>query len=710
MAKKTQAEINQDILQTALKRFNVIENKERKQRKLAVEDMKFTEVEDGQWTEDAVERRANRPRYTIDRISPAKDQLVGDQRQNRTQIKIRPVSGGADEKTAKIFSGLIRNIESQSNAENAYDAAYDEELGGGFGGWRVLTDFNDDDSFEQDIKIHPIRSAATSLWFDPSAEAYDKRDAKYAFLTKDMQVDEFKAAYPNALVSDFDQEQFQSTVCQSWYRDDVIRIAEYWVKTPIMKTIALLSDNRVIHVEDEKKVIDELAAQDVKIVKQRKVKSFKVEMYKINGLEILEGPKAWAGKFIPLIPVFGKISNIEGQTFIRGMVRKAKDPQRIYNYATSAAIEAAALTPKDPYWLTPEQALGHENQLKTFNKKNQPFMLFNADSKNPGPPQRTGAPSVQQALLSQVTQAAVDIESTTGVYAASLGNAPQLLSEKSVQSQAAKGDRGAFVYQDNLAKSIQYTGDILVDLIPKIYDTPRMIRVLGIDGKSELVGINQQELSELNQPVVDKQTGETVIVNDLSKGKYDVVAETGPAFNTMREESAQQLIELANGNELFGRVAIDLIAKNLNVIEGDELTKRVRKIMIQDGTIEPNDEEIQELGLDQPQEPDPNQVALLENVQMQTTKIQADIEHKDAQTQEVLVKTQSQTITAYKDLIDALTKRLESGIPISPQERRTLVNQTDLVNDAQDVLADDMPNSEEAEDIARIIQGQPPVQ
>ena len=702
----TDAEKNQKILQTALERFQIIETKERKQRKLAVEDMKFVDTEDGQWTEDAIERRANRPRYTIDKISPAKDQLIGDQRQNRTQIKVRPVSGGADEKTAKIFNGLIRNIESQSNAENSYDSAYDEELTGGYGGWRVLTEFNDDDSFEQDIRLRPIMSAATSLWFDSSAEAYDKRDAKYGFLTKDISTEDFKSQYPNAIESDFTQGQFQSSLCESWYRDNVVRIAEYWVKTPITKTIALMSNGAVIHKEDEEKVLDELAAQNITIVKERKVKSHKVEMYKINGLEVLEGPNAWAGKYIPLVPVYGKISNIEGKTYVRGIVRKAKDPQRIYNYATSAAIEAAALTPKDPYWITPAQAIGHENALKTFNKKNQPFMMFNADPKNPGPPSRTGAPSVQTALLSQIQQAGMDVESTTGIHAPALGNAPQLLSEKSVLSQAEKGDRGAFVYQDNLAKSIQFTGDILIDLIPKIYDTPRMVRILDVSGKSEVVGINQEDLSEFNQPIVDEETGETVIVNDLSKGKYDIITETGPAFNTLRSEAAQQLIELSAASPVFADLTPDLIAKNLDLVDSEEFVKRLRKFAIQQGIAEPTEEEIEELGLNQPQAPDPTQTALTDNVNMQTAKIQADIENQDAKTQQILIDTQSQTIEAYEKLIKSFKEQQEAGIPFTPQDHRTRVNQIDIMQDAQGVIRDDEPNSEEAADLARMAQEQ----
>lgn len=669
----------------AVERFEQIQSVERDQRSLAVEDIKFVHTEDGQWDENAIEKRKNRPRYTINRVAGAVDQVTGDQRQNRTDIKVRPVSGGADEDRADILNGLIRNIEAQSKASNAYDCAFDEMVAGGYGGWRVVTEFNDDDSFEQDIKIKPITSATTSIWFGPSKE-YDKRDAPFCFVTTLMPKDDFEAKFPDAQPVNWDQEQFNNSACATWFNreSDTVRVAEYWVKKPIKRTIALLSDGRVIDKDAEKAVLDEIAGLGVTIENERVVDSFRVEMFLMNGNEILKGPMKWAGKWIPVVPVFGKVTEIEGKSFVRGMVRPAKDPQRIYNYATSAAIEATALTPKDPVWMTTKQAAGHETRLKTFNERNDPFMFYNPDPQAPGAPQRTGAPAVQQGLIQQVSQAGIDIHSTTGIEPASLGNSPELKSGKAIIAQQSMGDRGSFIYSDNLGKSIEYTGEILVDLIPKIYDTARVVRVMDIDGTSETVQINQEALDDFNQPMIDNQTGEQVIVNDLTHGKYDVVIETGPAFNTQRQESAQQLIDLANGNPIFGSVAIDLIAKNLNVLENDELTKRVRRLMIQQGTVDPTEEEAEELGLNQPQQPDPQQTAITDNINMQSEKLMSDIEKQDADALKTRMQAQSETIKAYKTLMEAYKEQLESGIPLGIDEHVIRKDQQALVELAQD--------------------------
>ncbi len=678
----------------AVKRFGRIEQKERDQRRLAVEDIKFAQTEDGQWDEGAKQKRKNRPRFTINRVAGAIDQIIGDQRQNRTDIKIRPVSGGASEDTAKVFTGLIRNIESTSKASNAYDCAFDEVINGGYGGWRVTTEFNDDDAFEQDIKIKPLNTATTSLWFDDSAKEYDKRDAMWAFVTVDMPLEEHKKRFKDSPISSWSQEQFNSSSCEGWFNSDTVKVAEYWVKTPITKELALLSDGRVIDAEEEKSVLDELSEQGVTVKRTRKVKSHKVEMYLMDGSTILEGPKQWAGKFIPLIPMYGRQSHIEGQTYTRGIVRFAKDASRIYNYEISSIIETSALTPKDPIWYTPKQVKSHEAKYRNFTTQNSPFMPYNPDPASPGAPRRGGAPAVQQGSMSIIQNASMDIYHVTGMQPPSLGANPELKSGKAIQAQERLGDRGQFIFTDNLVKSQEYTAEILIDLIPRIYDTERQVRIMAQDGESENVFINET--------VRDEQTGEDVLVNDLSTGKYDVVAESGPAFATQRQESAQQIIDLMGTSPQFEALAMDLVAKDLPILESKELTKRVRALMISQGTpgVTPTEDEIEELGLNQPKQPDPQQQAVTDNIAMQTEKLMSDIEAQDAKTLQTKVDTQQATIEAYEKLIDTFKTQTEAGIPLTQADHNIRVKQQDIITEGQQAL-DEGPNSEQTASIVQ---------
>jgi hypothetical protein len=693
------------IHKEAVERFEVIMTRERDQRALAVEDAKFAHTPDGQWDDDATEKRQGRPRYTINRVAGAIDQLVGDRRQTETGIKVRPVGNGADIELAKIYNGLIRNIEGLSKAENAYDLAYDELVTGGYGGWRVLTEYSDDDPFVQDIKIHTIDSASTSLFFG-HATAYDKRDAKFAFLTTMMPIADYKAAYPDEPEISFKQEEFSRGLSSSWYVNETVRLAEYWVKVPVTRNVGLLSDGMIIDVDDEKDVLDELLLEGLTVQKLMPVKSHKVVMYKMNGSKILGKPSEWAGKYIPLIPAFGKVARIEGKEYVRGLVRNAKDPNRIYNYTVSSEIETTALTPKDPYWMTVEQAKGHEAQLRTFNTKNSPFMLYNSDAAAPGAPQRTGAPSVQTAMINQRQNATLDIYATTGIEPASLGNSPELKSGKAIIAQQKMGDRGSFVYADNLNKSIVYTGEILVDLIPRIMDTNRVVRILNIDGTSEEVKIGYKGLAKFNKTIDDRQTGKQEIVHDLSRGKYDVIVTTGPLQASQRQESAQQLIDLTASNPAFAAIATDLIAKNLDILEADELTKRVRMQMIQQGLIQPTEEETEEMGLNQPKEPTESEKALLENVQMQTEKMMAEIVESDAKTAKLLSQINKENMDAMKTMLENFTAQQEIGIAVSASDNDRRIKQGDIIAESQNSV-DEGPNSEQAAEIAQMMEQSP---
>lgn len=578
------------VHERAIKRFKEVLDRERDAREEAILDIRFTQTNEGQWDDDAQSRRQNRPRYTINKVAGAIDQIIGNQRNNRIAIKLKPLGGGADSKKAEIRNGLIRNIEFSSNAQDSYDVGFDGALNGGYGGWRVITEYCDDDIFEQDIKIKPIHDAASSLWFDPSAIEYDKRDADWAFLTKDIPLSSFKSLFPKASTEDFKKLAISDSK-GPWFKGENVRIAEYFEKEPIKRTLLLLSDSRVVYEDDVSDVLDELSLSGVEVVKTRQVNTYKIKRYLMNGAEILEKPKPLPGKYIPLVPVFGRTIWIEGVQYIRGLTRFAKDSQRIYNYTRSAIVETAALAPQDPYWMTKKQAAGNEAKLRRMNVDNDPVQFFNPDPESPGAPKRTGAPQIQSALIEAARAATEDIQATTSIYAPSLGDNPKDQSGKALQLQQQRGDTGSFIYVDNLAKSIKYTGEIINAMLPEVYDTERVIRVVDDEGNDDEVLINQT--------VTDAGTGREVVINDITSGKYSVQVDTGPAYSTVRQEAADLLIRLAEVSEIFGSITPDLIAKNLDLPGNEELVKRTRKVLISQGVIQPNDDELEEMQQEQ---------------------------------------------------------------------------------------------------------------
>ena len=302
-------------------------------------------------------------------------------------------------------------------------------------------------------------------------------------------------------------------------------------------------------------------------------------------------------------------------------MRPARDAQTVFNYALSANIEAVALSPKDPYFVSDKQVKGFESQYANFNVENRPFLFFNPDPENPGPPKRGGAPSVQTALVQTMQQAEMDIQSTTGRFSANLGDNPANESGRALLAQQKQGDLSTQILLDNMTKGRQYTGEILVDLLPKIYDTERQERILGEDGGTEFV--------QINSTVIDEATGKPVIVNDLSQGIYDVMADTSPSYATQRTEAVNALTTLATAQPELAPVMSDLISKNLDFPFSEELTSRIRRLMISQGAIEPNEQEAQEMAANMPQ-PDPMQEVIaqinLERERLTNLQIQANIE------------------------------------------------------------------------------------
>lgn len=538
---------------------------EQEVREASVEDVRFANVPGAQWEDSQRKKRGNRPCYEFNLLRQHVRQVTGDQRQARPQVKVRAVEDD-DAEGAELRQGLIRNIEAQSNADRAYDTAFEFAATGGFGGWRVVTEYSDDDAWEQDIRIKEVRDPF-AIWFDPAAQEYDRRDARYAFFEQRMPRDQFKAQWPKAQCADFDSARDYG----DWFGDTTVRVAEYWVKKPTKRTLLLLSDGRTVDADEVAPALDEMEAQGITVVREREVQTTKVCMYLVSGAEVLSGPHEWPGKFIPLVPVYGDLLHLDGRDVYSGLVRHAKDAARLGNYQMTTAMESIAKLPKAPYLVTPKmlEGAGVKASWERAAREDPLFIAYTPDPTAPGArPIRENQPEFPAAMV-QMAQVCNDlIKGVTGIHDASLGAKSNETSGKAIIARQREGDTANFVYQDNLSRSIRYTGEILLDLIPKVYDTERTIRILGVDGGEKFV--------KVNKPVMDEQTGQWIKVNDLSAGKYDVTVTTGPSFSTQRAEFVELMNTLFQGNPnafpLFG----DLFFKALDAPQAQELSERAK--------------------------------------------------------------------------------------------------------------------------------------
>lgn len=661
--------------QTALKQWAAIQDKERDAREEAIEDMRFTNVPGAQ-SEDSFDKRKDVYQGEVNRVAGLVDQVTGGQRENRSGIKYLPTGLNVDADSANVKTGIARNIENMSDAQTAYDQSFEESVTGGFGGWGIFTEFMDD-GFDLMPKFRPIRSAASSLFFDVNAVDYTKKDGKHAFLITGIHPDLFEHEYPNAAKTDFPLETFGNGLYKGWFTQDQMLIAEYWWKEQKQKTIAQMTDGSVLDIEAEKQVMDDLALKGITIAKGRGGKdktrtfeSYTVFMAKMNGAEFLSNPKEFPSKYIPLIPEYGRVAHIENETYTRGLIRFAKDPQRIYNYETSNQVQIGAEVMDDPVWASSVQAKGHEEEYGNVKIERPPIMIFEPDPNNTGPPKRTGAPAVQQMAMSRIKQAEMDIYATTNMYPPSLGLNVGLESGVALKHQDEKGDRGSYVFVDNHMKSIKHSAEVLEDIMTNIFDTERVMDVLNLDGTTETVTINQLQKDGYGKPVIDQKTGKEVMVNDL-RTTFRTVVDVSKAYSTQKEESLDQLIELINADETFKMFSTDLIAKNASILESDELYKRIRKHMITQGTADPTDEETEELGLNQEKPIDPQTQALTDNINMDTANKQANIELTDAKVDQVIADNIKKATDSYKSLIEAYDKQVQAGVPLTADQEQT---------------------------------------
>ena len=578
-----------DILATARARLDLAVSALSESREDEIDDLRFyagSPDNHWQWPADVLATRGAvqgqtinaRPCLTINKLPQHVRQVTNDQRQNRPGAKVIPVDDNADVEVADIFNGMIRHIEYISDADVAYDTACENQVSYGEGYLRLLTEYCDDNTFDQDIKIGRVRNSF-SVYMDPTIQDPTGADAKWCFVTEDVTKAEFERMYPDASpITTLQSLGVGDQSISNWLNEDTIRIADYYYIDFDRTTLNLYPGNATAFEgtpEDK-----QLRAIYGKPKKSRESDRPKVKYCKINGYEILE-EREWAGKYIPVIRIVGNEFEVDGRLYVSGLVRNAKDAQRMYNYWVSQEAEMLALAPKAPFIGYGGQFEGYEQQWKTANTQNWPYLEVNPDvTDGQGGmlplPQRAQPPMASSGLLQAKAGASEDIKSTTGQYNASLGMGSNERSGKAILARQREGDVGTYHYGDNLARGVRHVARQLVDLIPKIYDTQRIARIIGEDGETKMVKINPDQQQPVNK-IVDQQGIVIEKIYNPGVGKYDVVAITGPGYATKRQEALEAMAQLLQGNPQLWAVAGDLFVKNMDWPGAQEMSKRFAK-------------------------------------------------------------------------------------------------------------------------------------
>ena len=530
-------------------------------RQEALEDLKFASGGD-QWPVDLQNSRnlESRPVLTINKLDGYCRQVTNQQRQQRPRIKVHATNTTEDAAEAKVIQGIIRHIEVNSNADNAYDNAYNYAVRMGWGYWRVDHRYVREDSFDQEIFIDPIDNPFT-VYLDPNSIAVDGSDQERCLITTMMPKTTFRELYP-----DVDETSFLSRgtgdTQSEWITKEDIRVAEYWYTVREPATLYQLSDGSV-RFADDKNFFAKIETAGLFVVNERKSIKRTIKWKKLTATAVLE-ERDWPGYYIPIVPVYGRHVVIGDKRKKFGMVRHAKDAQRMYNFWVTSLTESVALAPKAKWIMAEGQDEGHELDWAAANIKSMATLRYKQTDidGNPAPPPIRLQPEPPPAgVMAAAQEINSDIATIIGIYDPSQ-QLPGNMSGKALNGQQMQVDLTNFDLYDNLTKSIAYTGKIILDLIPKIYDTERIMRIIGDDGKPDLLTINER-------------TAVNKVKNDVTVGQYDVVMETGPGYNSKRQEAVEAMMPLLQGNEQLFNAAADLVFRNMDFPGADTIADRL---------------------------------------------------------------------------------------------------------------------------------------
>lgn len=527
-----------------------------------------------QWPQYAVASRGlDRPQLTINETNTYIKKVTNSQRQQRPRGKAQPVDDQADKKTAKVITGLGRHVEVNSDADYAYDTAFDFAATIGWGYWRVRTDYISEDSFNQDIFIDVVDNPFT-VYFDKNSILPDGSDAEKGLITDLLRKTAFKKDYPGAQESGF-EDRGSGDSDPNWVTEHDIRIAEYFYVEREKAKLVMLTDGTVLWADELPRIQRLMVAAGIGIKGDRD--SFKrvVKWCKQTAMEVLE-EKTLPGRWIPIVPVYWTNVMLDGKRTRQGLVKDAMDPQRMINFWQTSITEGIALAPKAKWLISEGQDEGHETEFKNANLSASPVLRYkptDVEGKPAPPPQRIQPEPPPTGAIEATFMASQNLSRVMGVFDPAVRGGAQHKSDKTLNAEQGQSENTNFDGYDNLTRSIKHTWRIMLSYMPIVYDTQRVQRIIGEDGRDQLVTLNEK--SQGAHP----ETGEAIekVLNDVTVGTYDVVMDTGPGYDTLRKEGAAAMLQLLDTplGEKIAQVGDDLVVRNMDFPGSDALADRM---------------------------------------------------------------------------------------------------------------------------------------
>lgn len=641
MAKK-----DEDILKQMRDRFGVAAEHESANRENWVKSVDMSSSTD-QWPQDVVNfRGAGRPRLTINLLNGSCKQIEGDYRQNELAGNILPASYDADDDIADILGGMCRHIEQASNAKTVYLHGLRYASRGGWGWARVMPEYTNEGTFEQDLRIRAIYNTMT-VYCDPKAVMPTREDARYMFVSEMVSKDDHLAEYKGADVRfTHNLEDFDDSF-EDWVEEDGERIrrVEYFTKEQVPARFVLFDNGATLEIASDGE-LQALQSIGWNPVKEKQAKRTQIRWRKCTAGEILE-ERVYKMPYIPLIPFLGEEINIKGKITLHSAIDYGIDPQLMYNYWKSTATESACLMPKAPLFVTPKQIQNFETQYKNLNTNPQPFVLFNPDPAQPGVPQRIAMPEQPIGEMAMAGGSQRDLQYTTNSFDANLGAPGQEVSGVAIGERQSQGTTGNFLFTDNTKTAIEHIWKVMLAFIPLVYDTERVVRVLNLEGKSSTETINQ----EIRNPIL----GTIEILNDITLGEYQVVIEAGKAFATRRREAVEGMIEWSKAFPQQSPMVADLVAENMDIPGGTQIAERVRRSLPPQIVNDPDSPEGQQAQAQAQQQQQAQQ-------QLAQQMMQSKVAVEQGKNQAQMAKAQADVVKAGAEVTKAKADTMQAAI------------------------------------------------
>ena len=640
------------------------------QRQQARECDRFLLDKDGQW-EESVARSLDaqkRPRYTFDQVTPVIENIMADIEDMEFGSNVKPASGDATKELAKTYEGMVRSIEADSDATSIYRNACRRLIRRGFDAWIIKAKFKNEWSFDQSLVVETIPNAINRVWTDNTSSKADSSDSDVAYVLTSVTPEAYKEQFPEGNAVSIDDADLGEHYDQ--YRPEVIIFGERYYKKETTREVCQLSNGEIVEKDENfERVVDEYAAQGVTVVREKKVKDFKIYHRFFDGGGMLSEERETVFRTLPVVTVYGNYELLGENSKITysGITLKEMDYQRVFNYAKSREIEEGALAPRKKLVMTKKMAKGNEAQLAALNVSADPVLFVTPDDQWTAGVQEIGGAQVNPNLANLANDMAMGMQVTGGTNNAMNGQYAARMSEDALRMQIDRGTGATRKWVNALVHGIKRTCEILVQTIPPVYDTKQQFMILGQDGSEEMVVLNDE--------VYDTQTQQMVRVNTLNKGEYKVFCDAGPAFANKMEAGLSAMLQYAAIDPSIVNTGGDLMLKSIDAPLMDEMAARKRAQLLQAGMI-PEDQmtdeekEAAQMAAQQPQPEDP--VVMLERMKEET--LQMTQQNKATEHQIQVAKLQTET--------EGKAAKLQSDILTNA---RTLEqNQEKIDNDAKD--------------------------